>query len=408
MVKECIIGDSMEKCINIIKDSDCCGCRACENICPKKAIKMVENSEGFLYPEVDKEKCVNCGLCTKICPWLNKIKRDKYLEKPICYAAKAKDKKIQKNSSSGGLFGVIAEYVLNNNGVVFGSTMTDKLKVKHIMIEKKEELIKIMGSKYVISDTKGIYSKVKEELLKKKYVLFSGVPCQISALLNYLQKDYENLITVEIVCHGVPSQKLFDKYIEYLENKFGGKILNYQFRSKKAANWGTFKGYAELIKDNKIVNKKINADFDPYYWSFLYSKNYRESCYNCKFANNKRNADITLGDFWGIENVDLNFVDYDGVSAVILNTKKAKEYFNKISDDVEKIEVSYEDICKSNGQLKNPSKRPAERDNWYQNINNSNFIKNIKISNNLRDYVKIIFPQKLKFKIKKLIKNSKC
>ena len=239
---------------------------------------MEENEEGFLYPNIDETKCINCGICKKICPWLNSINRDNYLKEPICYAAKSLDKSIQKDSSSGGLFGVLATNILEQNGFVVGSEMDISHKVHHIIIDNKDGLKKIMGSKYVYSDLEKIFLKVREKLEDNKLVMFSGVPCQISALLNFLKKPYDNLITVEVICHGTPSQILFDKYIEYLEQKNNAKLLEFKFRSKKAAKWGTFKALAsfETTKNNvkKIFFRKINADFDAYYWSFLNCKNY--------------------------------------------------------------------------------------------------------------------------------------
>lgn len=397
----------MERFIKIEKESDCCGCRACENICPKNAIKMVQNKEGFLYPEVNKEKCINCGLCKKICPWINNIERKDYLENPLCFAAKSKNKEIQKSSSSGGMFATIAEEILEKNGIIVGSTIDENLKVKHILVDKKEKLSTIMGSKYVYSDLNNIFSQIKNLLNNGKIVLFSGVPCQIAALKSYLMKDYDNLILVEVICHGTPSQKLFTKYIEFLEKKYKGKILKYEFRNKKAAYWGTYKSLITIEKNKKIIQKKKNADFDQYYWSFLNSKNYRESCYKCKFAKNERNADFTLGDFWGIEKILPEMVDYDGISVLIINSKKGKNIFENIKNKIEYKRVDYDTICKYNGQLKFPPVRESVRDNWYQKIDENNFIKSIKITPNFRDYVKIIIPQKLKFKIKRILKKRK-
>ena len=397
--------------IVINKESECCGCKSCQNICPVKAISMVENSEGFLYPHIDENKCINCGACLKSCPWLNKIKREKYLKDPVCIAAKVKDKNIQLKSSSGGLFGALALNVLENNGLVVGSEMDNHHQVHHIIIDNKKDLPKIMGSKYVYSDLGEIFLEIKKNLNNKKLVLFSGVPCQIAALLNFLQKPYDNLITVEVICHGAPPQKLFDKYVNFLEDKYLGKLEKFIFRSKKAANWGTFKALAIFNRkgSSQRFEKKINADFDPYYWSFLNCKNYRESCYECKFANPNRNADITLGDFWGIENIMPDMIDYNGVSIVIINTTKGKKIIEKISDELIFSEVDYKKIQETNGQLKSPSKRPIERDNWYDDFENPKFIKNIKINKNIKSYIKLFFPQKLKFKIKKIIsiKNKK-
>ena len=395
--------------ILIENECKCCGCKSCQNICPRHAISMVENEEGFLYPIVDEKKCINCGLCKKICPMLNDISRDKYLKNAVCIAAKTKDENIQLNSSSGGIFGTFATNVLEKNGIVVGSTMDSNHNVKHIIINNIDNIYDIMGSKYVYSDLNTIFVEIKENLNNNKQVLFSGVPCQVAALLNYLQKDYTNLITIEVICHGTPSQKLFNKYVEYLEKKYNAKLIDYKFRSKEAANWGTYKSMAKFVnlKNNKIFVKKINADFDPYYWNFLNAKNYRESCYECKFANPNRNSDITLGDFWGIEHIKPEMVDYKGVSIVVINTEKGLNFFETMKDKIEYEKVEYGEIRKNNGQLQKPSKRPKERDTWYNNFESEDFIRNIKIKKNFKSYVKVFFPQKLKFKIKKIISKKK-
>ena len=229
------------KYIEVKEEKNCCGCRACENICPKKAIHMEENIEGFSYPIVDKSKCIGCGLCRKVCPILNNLDRIEYYENPLCYAAKTTNKDLQMKSSSGGLFGIFANYILDNNGLVVGCEIDDKHKVKHTIVDKKDNLEKIMGSKYVLSDLDHIFIKLREELNKGRLILFSGTPCQVSSLLMFLNKKYDNLYTVEVICHGAPSQKLFSKYIKYLENKYDAKLEEFKFRSKKAARWGTFK-----------------------------------------------------------------------------------------------------------------------------------------------------------------------
>lgn len=390
--------------IIINNPANCCGCRSCENICPKNAITMIENSEGFLYPHIDEKKCIKCGLCRKVCPLLNNINRDDFFDKPVCYAAKSLDTNMQIKSSSGGMFGLIAKFVLDNSGVVFGSEMDENHNVKHTMIANIDDLNKLMGSKYVYSDLNNVFLQVRKELNNGKLVLFSGVPCQISALSTFLQKKYENLITVEVICHGAPSQKLFDKYIKYLENKYKSTLLEYCFRDKRAAKWGTFKAYAVFKnKKGKKFCKKINADFDPYYFSFLKCKNYRESCYECKFANSKRNSDFTIGDFWGIEKIKPKFVDYKGVSVLIINSNKGLKVFDLIKNNIKYDLVDYDDISVFNGQLSNPSKRPFDRNKWYDNFDNDDFIKKIKVTNKFKSFIKILFPQSIKFKIKKLI-----
>lgn len=395
---------SQDKCINIISDKDCCGCRACENICPKKAITMIENKEGFLYPQIDKSKCINCGLCKKVCPLINKVNKPDFLNENICYSAKNKNIKALENSSSGGMFWVLAKYVLDNGGLVVGAEMTKDHIVQHCIIDNESDLLKLMGSKYVSSNTNDVFSKIKKELDKKRLVLFSGVPCQVAGLTNFLIKNYDNLITVDIVCHGVPSQKLFTKYVEYLEDKYKGKLLDYKFRSKEASDWGSFNGLAKFSKNGKIITKKINADFDPYYHNFLKGKNYRESCYECKFANKNRISDITIADFWGIEKTNPEFLDKKGVSAVIINTEKGKKIFDIIKENIIYADAKYEDICRFNGQLNFPSHRSDDRNEWYRNIEKKDFMKKLKTGKTVKSVIKSIIPTNIKLIIKKYIR----
>lgn len=390
-----------KKCIDIKSKKDCCGCRNCENICPKHAIKMVEDEEGFLYPVVDKEKCVNCGLCRKVCPWLNEIKNKESFA-PICYAVKNKDKNVQKISSSGGAFGVFANAILEQDGYVCASIMNDNFIVSHTITNNKKDLIKMYGSKYVTSDLKNNFLIIRKLLNENKKVLFCGVPCQVNALLNFLPQKYDNLYTLEIICHGVPSQKLFSKYIDYIEKKNNCKVIKYEFRNKKAAYWGTFKALATIEKNGKVYEKKLNADFDKYYNNFLESNCYRESCYVCKYAKKERNTDITIGDFWGIEHIKSNFIDKNGVSEIIVNTPKGNDLFEKVKNMIDYENINYSDIIKYNGQLESPSKRMPKRDKFYENISKDDYFSKIKVNKNIKTYFKMLVPSSLKIYIKKI------
>lgn len=391
--------------IDIKSADECCGCRNCENICPNKAVTMVENTEGFIYPQVDAGKCINCGLCQKACPQINKAENvDYYLSENICYALKNKDKQIQMESTSGGAFSAFAKYILNNGGYVCGSVMDDNLKVRHIIVNDIKDLSKLYGSKYVFSDVNNVFMDIKTLLNDNKKVLFCGVPCQVNALINFLSKRYDNLFTIELICHGAPSQKLFDKYIEYYENQHKCKVLKYEFRSKKAAAWGTYKALAVTEKNGKIKEKIINADFDKYYNTFLQSKAHRESCYKCKFADVKRYADITIGDFWGIEHIKPEFSDSCGVSKIIINSRKGLNLFESIKESVVYDEVKFADIMKHNSQLQKPVERKKIRDIFYENIDSDRFFYDLKIDRNIKSYIKILVPSKLKLKLKNIIK----
>ena len=224
-----------DKHIEIKKKVDCTGCRACEQICPVKCITMKEDKEGFIFPYVDEEKCINCGLCKKKCPQINyKLeKRDSKV-----YAVKTKEKSISQNSTSAGIAYILGKYIIQNNGCVFGCTYNDVLEPIQIMVENEKDLEKLRGSKYVFSNTMHTYTQVKDVLEQQKKVLYVGTPCQIAGLKSFLGRDYEELLLVDIVCHGVPSAKIFKKYIEFLEKKYEKKVVNYEFRNKDKARWG--------------------------------------------------------------------------------------------------------------------------------------------------------------------------
>lgn len=277
--------------MNICERSNCTGCGSCFNICPTSAIEMVENEQGFIEPRIDEKKCINCGLCKNKCPSINSIKTEKIKE---TYAATSKNNETVLKSSSGGIFSEIANYVIENNGCVFGAAFDENLQVEHIFIEKKEEIIKLSGSKYIQSNTGTTYKAAKKELEKGRSVLYTGTPCQIAGLKSFLGKEYPSLITVDLICHGVPSQNFFNKYIEYISK--GKKITNYNFRHKEKNDTNCMILTYKL--NNKIIKIK-NPFVDSYYYAFLNGYIYRDNCYQCKYANCNRIGDITIRRFLG-------------------------------------------------------------------------------------------------------------
>lgn len=391
----------MENTIKVVLKTECCGCGACVQKCPKNAIKMKEDIEGFLYPEIDTKKCINCGLCKKICPAIN-YKIDDIQNFPKAYAVKNKNMKDILKSSSGGVFILLAKYVINKQGIVYGAAYDENNNVNHIAIDKEEDLIKLQGSKYVQSNINTIYNDVKKNLNAKKLVLFSGTPCQIKGLKNFLMKDFINLLTCDIVCHGVPSQKLFKVYLSYLEKKYGKKIKNYDFRNKEKKGWGLIAKITFI--DNSV--KYINSDFDPYYSNFLNCNTYRESCYNCKFATTKRDSDITLADYWGILSIHNEFYDEKGVSLILVNSYKGEELIKQIKNNICIIKTDLNYAITRNKNLKQPSIRPEKRSRIYKNINilsNDDFIKNnLQYKVTIKKIIKILVPNKLKKYIMKV------
>lgn len=389
---------------NLLKcDFKCCGCGVCEEICPKNAIKLKENSEGFLEFSIDNDKCVNCGLCIKKCPQLKEnMKRDfesKY------YAAYLKDDEKLKKSTSGGIFqGIVEKFIEIKDFAIVGCIFDENLVAKHTCIENKNDIYKLYGSKYVQSDTRKIYSTTKSKLDEGKKVIFSGTPCQIQGLYSYLgEQKYDNLYTIDLICHGVPSPLLFKKYKEWIEKKKKGKISEYKFRSKDKNSW-------ELLSSYEIKRKKYyeNESMNPYYNSFIKGDTYRESCYDCKYACKERTGDITLGDFWGIEDEHPLFNNDLGVSLIIVNSIKGKELIDLILNDIEYVESTFEKASKKNHNLIAPTNRKEIRNTIYDNIGIYDFEqickKNIKYKFSVLNYIKSKIPIKLKKYIKKIIK----
>lgn len=334
----------------------CTGCGACVQRCPKQCISWAEREFGFRYPQIDKDACVNCGMCEKVCPI------DKALEVPAeqkAYAAVHKDAEVLAKSTSGGAFTAIADAVFAQVGIVYGAAMLDGMQVKHIRTSGKDDFEGLRSSKYLQSDNGTTYQMVDQDLKQGKVVLYSGTPCQIDGLKNYLGKDYENLYTADIVCHGVGSQAYFDKYMEFARERYG-KIKALRFRSKEYAGWSC--GGGVVVIDTSDCLKKIPyRDFDNYYYSYFLSGDiYRKSCYTCKYANTKRVGDFSLGDYWGVEALNLPIQTENGCSLLLVNNERAQKLLETVVD-LDKVETTIEQAARCNKQLNEPSRLSESR-----------------------------------------------
>lgn len=313
-----------------IKDkADCCGCTACASICPKDAITMEPDTLGFKYPKVDLDKCIDCGLCEKVCAFNDNYDKSLNLKEPEIYAARHKDIHEIETSRSGAAFIAISDYILENGGIVYGVGYKDHFRVAHKRATTKEERNEFKGSKYVQSDLDGIFRQVKEDLKQGNTVLFSGTPCQTAGLNSYIGKKLrENLVLVDIVCHGVPSPYIWQDYLTYLENKYKSKIIKVNFRDKSRIGWS---GHIESF----VFANKNKVELDVF--KYLFGKNImlRSSCGSCVFTNFNRPSDITIGDYWGWEKISKDFNDDNkGCSLLFINTIKGQILLNKISSNL--------------------------------------------------------------------------
>lgn len=356
--------------IKIENKENCCGCWACANICPKDAITMVEDEKGFKYPKIDKEKCINCGLCEKVCPIIN----NKSVKREVkAYACFNKNLETRMNSSSGGIFSLIANYILDLNGIVFGAQFDKEFNVVHSYIDNKKDLYKFQCSKYVQSEIGDTYRKAKELLDNDKYVLFTGTPCQIEGLYKFLRKDYDKLYTQDFICHGVPSPRVWRKYLKETNNKYSAQPKKISFRSKDNS-WQDFELKIQY-KNNVYRNTQGK---DTYLRAFLNDICLRDSCYKCNFKKKNRVSDITLADFWGIDNIDKSMNDDKGTSLVVVNSDKGKELFEKLKDNMEYKEVNLDDAIKYNMNMITSVKMNKNREKFFNELDETDLDSLVK------------------------------
>ncbi len=393
----------------------CCGCGGCAAICPKGAITMTPDGDGFLYPLIDERKCVQCGLCEQVCAYRNHT--TPVSEKEV-YAAASGDTNVRE-SASGGLFASIAQAVLSDGGAVYGCAMeyeSGQLFPRHICVTEPSELIRLKGSKYVQSDLGNTYPEIRRRLESGQTVLFSGTPCQAAGLRGFLRKEYENLFILDIICHGVPSTQMFQDYLRFEEQKRKKKIVAFKFRDK-SEGW---KLHGKMtVEDDQ--GQRTEAFFEPeessYYQMFLNSYTYRENCYTCPYACDHRPGDITIGDYWCIDLVHPEmlvqnggvFDEQKGVSCLIINNSQGKKLMSAYGAGIEKRKSTFEEAARYNGQLTHASVRKPEReivlqkyalgyakaDQWYRR-------KRIPIK--VKRTIRGLIPRKVKEILKKMLK----
>ncbi len=367
---------------------ECCGCRICEHICPVSAIKMILDEEGFLYPFIDKSLCEDCGLCKKVCSFIKeKVKFDR-LNNSLFYAVRHKDISEILKSRSGAMFVVLSDYILVKEGVIYGAGFDKNLTVIHKRATSKKDRDEFRGSKYVQSDLGSTFKLIELDLKSNRYVLFSGTPCQCSALysfLEYTDTSIEKLFVCDLVCHGAPSPKVYSDFIHYCEKKNHAKVISINLRDKSM-------GWNEHLETVTYENKKkeTGSIYRQLYYSNMIN---RPSCSNCRFASTDRYSDITLADYWGIERLSKTFnYDNKGASLVIVNTKKGKDLFDKIIEKIFYLESSLEKSVQPN--LKQATPMSKKRTQFWSDYNRKGFgyilKKYYKVSKLKRLFKKII------------------
>ncbi len=346
----------------ICKRENCTGCGACASGCPKGCIRMFPDTEGFLRPTIDKATCINCGKCKKICP-VNIAQPDDGVE-PKCFASKIKDEIIKSRSSSGGIFSALANQILAEKGVVIGAGFDENYNVVHKTCIEPAQLDELRRSKYSQSNIGTVYQDAKIFLDKGRKVLFCGTPCQISGLNNYLGIAYDNLFTMDFICHGVPSPLAWRKYLDYqLEAKASG-IDSLSFRSK-STGWKKFSMEISFSNGSHYI-EDVTKDF--FLRSFIMDLNLRPSCYKCGFKHIHRTSDITVADCWGVEQLIPEWDEDEGVSLVMVHSEKGMLLFDSCKDYIESININFTDALKSNPSMIKSVKKPALREPFMRDL----------------------------------------
>lgn len=350
--------------IEIVEKSDCVGCEACVQRCPKQCIVMKEDAEGFLYPQIDIEKCIDCGLCERVCPVINQGEPRKPL---VAYAAKNQDESVRLSSSSGGVFTALAEYVIAQGGVVFGARFDESWNVVHDYVETIEGLSAFRGAKYVQSQIGKSFLRAETFLKQGRMVLFSGLPCQITGLKKFLRKDYDNLITVELFCHGVPSPMVWKRFLEEEVAIPHIRLKSISFRDK-VSGWKNYSFFYSQEDANGVQLHRMPFAKNLFMRGFLADLYLRPSCYHCPAKQFKSGSDLTIGDYWGVKLAHPELDDDKGVSAVLVNTDRGV----KILQTVQHISLyasTFENVVKCNPALMKSAQEPAKRPLFFELLN---------------------------------------
>ncbi len=352
----------------LAKRNQCSGCTACVAVCPQGCISMKENRDGFCYPEIDRQKCVSCRLCEKTCPVL--CDSPQFESEVTAFAALSKDKQIRMESSSGGLFTEIARTILNAGGVVFGTAYNEEFDVVHICVDNEADLSKLRGAKYSQSDLTGIFKEVKSKLDNNRRVLFAGTPCQVAGLRSFLQKDYEKLLLIDFVCHSVPSPMVWRSFLQQLSRDKQIETINLR---SKATGWSHYQ-YSHFVEYSDGEHLEIRNQDSLYMKLFVNGYISRESCSDCRFKGYQRLSDLTLGDFWGIWDIDAEMDDNMGTSVVLIQSHKGLLALEQINDSVKLKQVTLEEASRCNPAILFSARHSKDREKVLKTINAEGFL----------------------------------
>ena len=364
----------------------CCGCGTCVTVCPKTAISIINDEYGFEYPYIDQNRCISCGLCEKVCPAIyQQLVNTRYQ----CGAAYALDEKLKFEGSSGGLFGVFARQVIHEGGIVFGAAFDAELRLKTVSAETEEELKPLFKSKYLLCNTDNQFLSIKKELGAGRKVLYCSSPCQVSALRLFLGNDYNSLITIDFVCHGVGSQSLFNKSIVWIEKTTGNKIKHFQFRYKSKGASSHY--YRYTSKGEKHTNEGLYLTF-PYYNAYCKQLIYRESCYTCQYAQEERTSDITIGDFHTIERFDKTVDRFAGISMFVCNSSKGMDFFSSVREQLWIREFEWNVLKQENRFSNFNDYRPPEQTTFMKSIAEDGFEATVRrFLNPKKDWKRMLY-----------------
>ena len=348
--------------IEIEKKSDCCGCTACANACPKSCIEMIEDSEGFLYPVVHENECIKCNACEKVCPVINHVAR-KENRRQTAAIVQNRNKEVCRQSTAGGAFTDIAEYVLEHDGIVFGVELQADYTVKHIAVESKTELSKFRNSKYVQSELGSTYAEVKQQLKTGRLVCFSGTPCQIEGLRCFLRRDYENLVLVDVVCRAVPSPGVWKKYIG-METCKHGTMQSIRFRDKAL---GYQYSTMELVDSQGNIYRG-GIESQPWLRMFFSGMIIRPSCTECKFRSRYRNSDFTIWDCFNVYSFSKEFDEDIGTTRVLIHTEKGKRIFHQIEEKIKYKSIDADMLVEGVREMLESPKMHPQRQYFYSDL----------------------------------------